>query len=212
MLYGYGIRSGVLVHCYIEKTVKITVDASPYGLGAFLAHTYEDGSERPVAYASRTLSPAEKHYSQLDKEALAIIFGIRKFHQYMYGRHFVLETDYKPLVHIFGSRKGLPQIAASRLQRWSDLLSGYDYDIKYIKGKNNFNADYLSRSPIDENMSKEVGDSEYTYLNYVVEAIYVISSDVIETETNNDAILTEVMFNLSSGPGGICNVLHYLQV
>lgn len=93
--------------------IKVTCDASPTGVGAVISHILHDKSERPIAFASRSLSTAEKNYSQLDKEALALIFGVKKFHQYIFGRHFTLETDHKPLVYIFGNKKGIPQVAAS---------------------------------------------------------------------------------------------------
>ena len=69
-------------------------------MGAVLSHVMEDGSERPVAYASRTLSFAEKNYSQLEKEGLAIVFGVTKFHIYLYGRQFIIESDHQPLSYL----------------------------------------------------------------------------------------------------------------
>ena len=123
----------LLVHYDGKKAISIACDASPYGIGAVISHTMEDGTERPIAYASRTLTDAEKGYAQLEKEALAIVFGVRKFHKYLYGHKFTLITDHKPLTVIFGPKTGVPTLAALRLQRWSLILMAYQYDIKYRK-------------------------------------------------------------------------------
>jgi len=75
----------VLEHYDLTKRRKLATDVPAYGIGAVISHTYDDGSERPIAYASRTLSSAEKHYMQIDKETLTIIFRVQKFHSYLYG-------------------------------------------------------------------------------------------------------------------------------
>ncbi|VDI07885.1 Hypothetical predicted protein [Mytilus galloprovincialis] len=72
----------VLAHYDPNINVELAVDASPYGLGCVISHKYENGEERPIAYASRTLTSAERNYSQIEREALAIIFGVTRFHQY----------------------------------------------------------------------------------------------------------------------------------
>jgi len=98
-----------------------------------------------VAYASRTLTPAERNYAQLEREALAIVFGVKKFNQYLFGWQFTLVTNHQPLCKLFGHKEGVCPLAAARMQRWSLILSAYCYKIEYIPGSNNKCADCLSR-------------------------------------------------------------------
>ncbi|CAC5382898.1 unnamed protein product [Mytilus coruscus] len=142
----------VLAHYDPNVNVELAVDASPYGLGCVISHKYENGEERPIAYASRTLTSAERNYSQIEREALAIIFGVTRFHQYLYGRKFTLITDNKPLSLLLGPKTGIPMLAASRIQRWAIQLSGYQYDVKCKSSSENANADGLSRLPLKETL------------------------------------------------------------
>ena len=109
------VSAPVLAHYDVEWKIKLAVDTSAYGLGAVISHVYEDGSKRPIAYASHTLSNSEKNYAQIDKEALALVFAVQKFHTYLYGRKFVLVTDHKPLVILLGPTNAIPPLAAARL-------------------------------------------------------------------------------------------------
>ena len=99
-----------------------------------------DGEEQSVAYASRTLTSTECNYAQIDKEALAVAWGVKKFHQYLYGLHFTLITDYQPLTALFSP---MSATAASHLQRQALFLSAYNYTIKYRSTGQHANADYL---------------------------------------------------------------------
>ena len=89
----------LLAHYDSNKPVQLAVDASNYGLGAVLSHISEHGEGKPIAFAFHTLSSTEQNYSMIDKEALAIIFGVKTFHQYLFGRRFTFLTDYKPLTY-----------------------------------------------------------------------------------------------------------------
>jgi len=111
------ISDRILKHFDPNKVTILTCDASAYGVGAVLSQVDNENKEHPVAFTSKTLNAAEKNYSQVDKEALAIIFGINKYN------NFTIKCDYKPLVSIFGPKKGIPIMTAGRLQRYAVFLS-----------------------------------------------------------------------------------------
>ena len=118
-------------------------------MGAVISHLESNGQERPVAFASRALIKTQRGYA-LEREALAIIYGVRKFHQYLYGREFILQTDHKPLTTILGPKTAIPTLAAARMQRWALTLSAYQYKIEYRESSQNANPDAMSRLPVDD--------------------------------------------------------------
>lgn len=189
------VSAPILAHYDPNAPVSLATDSSSYGLGCVLSQTQKDGSERPICYASRTLSKAERGYSVIDKEALGIIYGVKRFNQYLYGRKFVLVTDHKPLLSIFGPKKGLPAYAASRLQRYALFLINYDFDIKYVKSQAN-NADCLSRLPINvQDLQLETDDVNYvgTYLQFIQENDIPVDFNHVRDETKKDVLLRRVL-------------------
>jgi hypothetical protein len=136
------LTSNLLTHYDASWPLKLATDASPYGLRAVIL---PDGCKKPVAFASRALSKSEQNYSQIDKEALSLVYGVKKFPTYLYGRKFTMVTDHKPLTSILGPKKGVSSVAAARLQRWSLLLSAYHYDLEFRSTTAHGNAAALSR-------------------------------------------------------------------
>ena len=89
-----------------------------------------DGTEKPIRFVSRTLTETEKKYSQIEKEALACVFGVKKLNAYLFGHDFTLQTDHKPLMTLFNESKEVPVQASARIKRWALALSAYEYTIK----------------------------------------------------------------------------------
>ena len=145
----------ILAHFDPGIPIGIACDASSVRISAVLFHRYPDGSERPIGNASKTLTETQRKYSQVHKEALSVIFGLKKFHQFLFGRKFILVTDHKALLTLFSPSKGTPAVAANRLARWALILSQYDYTIEYRKTSDHGNADALSRLPQGEDFSFE---------------------------------------------------------
>ena len=186
------LNTDVLIHFDINKPIVLAVDASPYGLGAVLSHVLPDNSERPIAFASRTLNKTEKGYSQIDKEALAIVFGVKRFHQYIYGNHFTLITDHRPLTALFNPKKSIPTLAAARMQRWALMLAAYDYSIKYRTSSDNANADCLSRLPLKcHSDGYDRPDHVEIFLNCMIEQL-PLTAQQVKTYTRNDPLLAKV--------------------
>ncbi|CAF1519589.1 unnamed protein product, partial [Adineta steineri] len=194
-----------LAHFDPQLPLILATDASSYGIGAVILHRYSDGSERPIAHASKTLTTAEKNYSQIEKEALSIIYGVKKFDQYLVGRKFELCTDHQPLLTIFNPVKGIPVSTANRLQRWAICLMGYTYTIRYKNTQSHGNADALSRLPVGPDDS--FTDQDSSQINLIQEVFFeecLVNAEEITKATENDKILQLVkQFTLTKWPTSI---------
>lgn len=135
-----------------DNTFILQTDASGYALGAVLSN----GDNRPVAFASRTLNKAEKNYPTIQKELLSIVWAIKHFRPYLYGTSFIIRTDHKPLIYLFGMRD-----PSSRLLKFRLALEEYDFKIEYIKGSDNGPADALSRVHMTSQELKSLNENIY---------------------------------------------------
>ncbi|XP_053605087.1 uncharacterized protein K02A2.6-like [Plodia interpunctella] len=187
-----------LVHYDLNKPLILTCDSSEYGVGAVLSHKFEDDQERPIAMASRTLHVHERRYSQLDKEATSIMFGITKFHNYLVGRNFCIITDHKPLLGIFDPKKPMSNMISPRLTRIAIALSMHDYDITYKPGPQIGNADSLSRwpRPVPEEPETQLCD---VLLMAETPKDFPFQPEDIAKATKLDATLLQVIYYIQRG-------------
>ena len=190
-------QAPVLVHYDPKLPIRLAGDASNYGIGAVLSHIDSTGQEHPIAFTSRTLSASERNYSQIEKEALSLIVGIRKFHKYVYGRHFTLVTDHRPLTALFGPKNGVPALAAGRLQRWALFLSSYDYKIEFRTTKAHANVDSLSRLPLPDENGECL--SEVSVFNVAQINTVSVSVTDLSKATRSDPVLSKVYQSLQKG-------------
>ena len=183
-------QAPVLAYFDSTKELSIQCDASGQGLGAALL---QEG--RPLAYASRALSDTETRYATIEKEMLAIVFALEKWHQYTYGRHITVYSDHKPLESI--AKKPLDR-APKRLQSMLVRALAYDIDVHYINGKETFLADTLSRAYLPQTCEGE--QEEFEIINALT--YLVMSGESIEEmrhHTNHDPALQQLKQTILQG-------------
>ena len=170
-----------------NKPIIIQCDASQAGLGACIA---QEG--KPVAFASRSLFPAEKNYAQIEKELLSIVFACEKFHQYVYCQQTVtVESDHKPLEYIW--KKPFSK-TPPRLQRLMLRLQPYDLKIKCVPGKYLHMADTLSRAYLSDIPTSEIDNDLVQVVHSLITNLPVTTTKLedIQQATNEDEMLQKV--------------------
>lgn len=204
--------SDILQYPDFSKPFLLTTDASNFALGAVLSQG-AIGKDKPVAFASRTLSKTEENYSTIEKELLAIVWACKYFRPYLFGNKFTLFTDHKPLQYVFNIKD-----PSSKLVRWRLSLEEFDYDIKYCAGTQNVVADGLSRIKIESNeINNSVAssvkntlmqnnadedletvhsaDTDDSYFIKITEKpVNFYSNQIIFEETENESINVEQIF------------------
>jgi RNase H-like domain found in reverse transcriptase/Integrase core domain/Integrase zinc binding domain len=194
------VKDTILEHFDPNKPIIVVCDASDNGLSGILCHLVEN-TEKPVFFASRTLNEAEKKYPILHREALALVFSLERFYKYIFGHRISIFTDHKPLLGIFGSKRGEPPVIANRLQRYALRLSIFDFELNYRTGKNNGNADCWSRLPIISNKHKEDGLEENTFEVKVVSSKSKMNLNlkIIAEETDKNEFLCQLRKYIMNG-------------
>ena len=190
------VSDRVLVHYDPRKPITLACDASPVGVGCVLSHVI-DGEEYPIAYASRSLTTSERNYCQLEREGLAIIYGLTKFHKYIYGRAFTIITDNQPVARILGPKRGIPSLAAARLQRWALILMAHNYSLTCRSSQKHGNCDVLSRFPIEgPPIAAELRVNYFTK----IDELPVTAKQIAEETRKNPLLAKAYDFTMSGWP------------
>ncbi|KAG1960305.1 retrotransposable element [Pimephales promelas] len=197
----------VLAHFNPECLTLVTCDASDRAIGAVLSEV-QDGVERPVAFASRALTPTEQRYSVGEREALACVWASERWHLYLYGRRFTLRTDHQALTTLLmASGSGHKPL---RLHRWGERLRQCDYVLKFTPGRHNVVADLLSRS-IDAPTPMVAPDEDTE--NELIHMLHTplqsgVSLEELRHESECDPTLSSLCTYIRSGwPARVCDKL-----
>ena len=179
----------------LQKEATVTTDASEKAIGGVLS---QEG--HPVIYVCEQ----SYMYSNIEREALAIVFVVTRLKQFLLGRRFTLQTDHKPLKYLFAPDEEIPKTASARITRWAIALMGFDYELKYTPGEQIPHADALSRMDFDED------ESDNDRVCFPIHNIYFAQSDLvtqaeIKTELGTNRLFQDIMKRIKSGNWKKCS-------
>ena len=195
------LSSKPLVQPYsLAKEVTITTDASERAIGAVLT---QEG--HPVIYISKTLTAAEQNYSNIEREAYAIVYTVTRLRQFLLGRKFSIVTDHKPLQYIFHPSSEIPKVASARIARWAITLMAFDFEIKHAPGTTIGHADALSRLRFNGS-----GESEAEFVAMIGHVAFeqpVVDIAQLRAEVNNDVLCKRIIKRIRTGNWSNCSQL-----
>ncbi|XP_043238246.1 uncharacterized protein K02A2.6-like [Amphibalanus amphitrite] len=193
----------VLMRYDPDLPLKLVTDASSVGVGAALVHVTPNGAERPVMYASRTLTATERKYAQVEREAAAVSYGVSRFHRFIYGRRFTLVVDNRALSRILSPDRDLPSLAAARLQRYALQLAAYSYNVELRRSEQMHVADSLSRLavPCSGTELKEIEAEAVTgsYLMFLDGVAPALTARELAAASRRDLVLAKVLAFVRGG-------------
>ena len=169
----------VLVHFDPDLPLLLACDVPSYRIRAVLLYRMQNGSEHPIAFVLCSLTEVERKYSQIKREALTCVFGVTRFHNYMFGKCFKLQTDHNILLSPFNEHKGVPSQASGRIQRWDLTLAMYEYVISFKPTASHGNTDMMNRLSLPEQPSSTLSPAEIVGLMEGLQEAPVIRQDSV---------------------------------
>jgi hypothetical protein len=185
----------------LEKEATLTTDASQGALAGVLT---QEG--HPVIYISRSLSVAERKYSNIEREALAITWAVTRLKHFLLGRSFTIVTDHQPLESLFCEKRSIPDSTSPRIRKWALMLMNFDYQIQFVNGRNIAHADALSRLQFSQNEldPEEIRTATSLAINNVHFMAPLLSASLVRNELLRDNMLQRILWRVTSGDWTAC--------
>ena len=179
------------------KHTTVTTDASENAVSAILSQ-----DDHPILYLSRRLTKAERNYSNIEREALAVVWATQRARHFLLGSHFSLNTDHQPLEFIFNPSKELPKMTSARIMRWAIQLAAFDFDIAYVRGNTIPHVDALSRLQFEDEEECDAVDDSFVHWTETD----TLKLSEIQQATEMDPVLKSVMRRIKTNVWSNCSV------